>query len=58
MSTFTVTRRLAPSLRLVRLPTKLRLLHEVSFLVRPRPVVIVAPLFRGARARKPTTAHT
>lgn len=53
MSAFPITQRPTLRLRLVRLPSKLRPLHETTFPVRPRGVAIAAPLFRGARARKP-----
>ena len=52
MSSFSITRRVAPALRLVRLPTKLRPLQEITIPVRPRAVALAAPLFRGTRTRK------
>lgn len=51
MSSFPITQRPTLRLRLVRLPSKLRPLHETTFPVRPRGVAIGAPLFRGTRAR-------
>ncbi|MCX6951739.1 MAG: hypothetical protein NTV51_06185 [Verrucomicrobia bacterium] len=49
---FPVIHRPTLRLRLVRLPSKLRPLHETTFPVRPRGEVVSAPLLRGTRGRK------
>jgi hypothetical protein len=52
MPPFPITQRPVLRLRPVRLPSKLRPLHETTFPVRPRLETVSTPLFRGARGRQ------
>jgi hypothetical protein len=52
MSAFPITQRPTLRLRRVRFSVKIRPLPAATIPVHPRAVVIVAPLFRGTRARK------